>query len=168
MEERGTVSSHLRSANLQDITWLRTAETDPSNLQLIGSFSTEEHQRNLADGDYRYLVLEEDDSPVAFAILRGMRSSGGIVELKRIVATKPGKGYGRRLLKDIITYLFGEDFRKIWLNVFTDNPRAIQVYESLGFTREGLLHEHYIEANGTGRDLYVYGLLNPKRVVQTK
>lgn len=153
----------LRSASQEDISWLRAVETHPSNRLLIGSFSIEAHLRNLADDDYQYFLLEQDKTSVAFAILRGLRTTGGIVELKRIVASESGKGYGRRLLEGAIAHLFESGYRKVWLSVFTDNLRAIQVYESLGFVREGLLNEHYVDADGTGRDLYVYGLVNPAR-----
>ena len=53
------------------------------------------------------------------------------------------KGYGTEAFELLINYLFKEmNIRKILLNVFATNKRAIHVYEKLGFKIEGTLKDH--------------------------
>ena len=44
------------------------------------------------------------------------------------------KGLGRRLLQFVIENLKSTGFRHLWLEVLKDNVKAIQLYESAGFT----------------------------------
>lgn len=58
------------------------------------------------------------------------------------------KGLGTEAFELLINYLFNEmNIRKILLNVFSTNKRAIHVYEKLGFSVEGVLKDH-IYRNG--------------------
>ena len=51
-----------------------------------------------------------------------------------------GKGYGTDANKVLLNYLFNEfNIRKVLLNVFAYNKRAIKSYEKLGFKIEGTL-----------------------------
>ena len=52
-----------------------------------------------------------------------------------VITTKmQNKGYGTEALKRMIGYGFNEGgFRRIYLGVYVDNPRAIHVYEQCGF-----------------------------------
>ena len=47
-------------------------------------------------------------------------------------------GVGRRLLDECVALARSSGLEKIELEVFTDNEGAIQLYESLGFVREGV------------------------------
>jgi RimJ/RimL family protein N-acetyltransferase len=48
------------------------------------------------------------------------------------------RGYGTDALAAIVDFGFGElRLERIWLDVFTDNPRAKRSYEKAGFTLEG-------------------------------
>jgi RimJ/RimL family protein N-acetyltransferase len=51
-----------------------------------------------------------------------------------------GRGYGFDSLRTLLTFGFrGLNLRRIWLRVDADHPRAITLYERLGFMGEGLL-----------------------------
>jgi len=66
------------------------------------------------------------------------------VELDIIIGdgAKMGKGYGTDALKALIKYLFDNfDINKIWVEPRANNPRAVRVYEKIGFQKEGLLRE---------------------------
>lgn len=53
-----------------------------------------------------------------------------------------GKGYGTDALRTLLRLLFGEmNARKVLLNVFDFNARAIACYKGLGFCEEGRLKE---------------------------
>lgn len=58
------------------------------------------------------------------------------------MVAEPGQGAGRFMLNGILEYVFRElKAHRLWLDVFETNARAIHVYESLGFRREGVLRE---------------------------
>jgi putative acetyltransferase len=49
-----------------------------------------------------------------------------------------GKGYGKKICAHMIRKAWQKRFGKIWLNVYSDNPRAIALYRSVGFEVEGI------------------------------
>jgi L-phenylalanine/L-methionine N-acetyltransferase len=53
-----------------------------------------------------------------------------------------GKGYGRRLIREITGKARGENFRRLELSVATINRKAIRVYEQEGFVQEGVLRQY--------------------------
>jgi len=70
-----------------------------------------------------------------------------------------GRGFGKEALKLILDFGFNElNFYRIQLNVISYNKTAINLYESLGFVREGTYRE-FILRDGKRYDLYLYGLL---------
>lgn len=53
-----------------------------------------------------------------------------------------GKGYGTDAMNIILRYAFTElNLRRVTLNVFEYNPRALRSYEKTGFKREGILRQ---------------------------
>ena len=69
------------------------------------------------------------------------------------------KGFGKESTKLMVDYAFATlNLNRIQLHVSTENDRAIDVYEKVGFKREGILREamffenHYV-------DFYVMGML---------
>lgn len=73
--------------------------------------------------------------------------------------THTGKGFGKEALRMLINFGFYElNLHRIQLNVIAYNERAIRLYESLGFVREGAYRE-FVNRGGRRTDLYLYGLL---------
>ena len=74
-------------------------------------------------------------------------------ELDIIIGEKNewGKGYGSDALQIAITYLFEEKAaERIFLVPRADNQRAINVYEKVGFKKEGIIrHMEQFEGNWT-------------------
>lgn len=48
------------------------------------------------------------------------------------------KGYGKKLSGFMIDWAKKNNFKKIWLTVYSDNTKALKLYKSLGFQIEGL------------------------------
>lgn len=48
---------------------------------------------------------------------------------------------------------------RLWLDVFTDNPRAEQVYQSVGFVTEGIKRE-CIKSENNFRSLIIMSILH--------
>ncbi len=70
-----------------------------------------------------------------------------------------GQGYGSEGLALLLDFAFGElNLRRVQLTVFSYNPRAIGVYERLGFQREGVFRE-FLQRDGELYDMLLYGLL---------
>jgi RimJ/RimL family protein N-acetyltransferase len=69
-----------------------------------------------------------------------------------------GKGYGTAAMRKLLEFLFHErNMRKVLLNVFSFNKRAMASYKKLGFVEEGCLREQ-IYRDGKWHDEYVMAL----------
>lgn len=118
--------------------------------------------------------IQDSSSSVAFAI-RPIEDDeiAGYIELDKIswvhgvatvgigigAAEHRGKGYAKEALKLLMELAFNElNLHRLQLNVFNYNERAIMIYESLGFKREGVYRE-YIHRDGRRWDMYLYGIL---------
>ena len=70
------------------------------------------------------------------------------------------KGLGGEASALIIEYYFRDpQIRKIQGSAVSENPRAWQLMESLGYRREGIFREDWVSASGEICDRYQYGLL---------
>jgi diamine N-acetyltransferase len=133
----------LRPASLADLSAMIALERLPESKRFVGQWSEERHRVTLASADARYFVWEREHGDLqGFAILRGLAETSRSIELKRIVVAEPGRGQGRRMLREVIRVAFEElGAHRLFLDVFEDNARARHLYESLGFAYEGTLRE---------------------------
>ncbi len=70
-----------------------------------------------------------------------------------------GHGYGPAALVLLLNWLFNhQGYRRAWLTVQADNPRACRAYEKVGFRREGTLRAHNFH-DAHAHDEHLYGLL---------
>jgi RimJ/RimL family protein N-acetyltransferase len=60
-----------------------------------------------------------------------------------VAASHRGKGIGRMLLAEAVKWSRMSEIRKLELHVFPWNERALRLYESFGFEREGYRKGHY-------------------------
>lgn len=65
------------------------------------------------------------------------------------------QGIGRKLMDTILEWGRRRGLHKIYLKVHSDNDRAIQLYESLGFVEEGRLKNDIIRHDGGYRDTII-------------
>lgn len=133
----------LRPANPGDVPQIAAMERLVEVRDFVGQWSEERHLRTLSGQDVRYFVSESAPGALqAYAILRGIGEASRSIELKRVVVAAPGRGLGRRILKELLRIAF-EDLHahRMFLDVFEDNARARHVYESLGFVYEGIMRE---------------------------
>lgn len=59
-----------------------------------------------------------------------------------------GKGFGRQLTNYMIKSAWESGLARVWLNVYSDNPRALKLYQSLGFEIEGVFKNDELTARG--------------------
>lgn len=140
----------LRHACPQDIPAIADLERLPAYRSFVGNWSLEEHHEKMSGSDCRYLIAEPESGEMAgFAILRGLASPHRSIRLQRIVVAQPEQGVGHFMLTGILDYVFRElKAHRLWLDVFETNQRALHVYESLGFRREGVLREAIFRDGG--------------------
>jgi diamine N-acetyltransferase len=90
-----------------------------------------------------------DERAVGFIIIAGLLNQHGSIELKRIVITDKGKGYGRKTLQAVKRMAFDRlGVHRLWLDVKEKNVRARALYGQEGFRQEGTLRECRKEVNG--------------------
>lgn len=72
-------------------------------------------------------------------------ASSHVADLGLMVAVSHRRrGIGRSLLDTAVRWARGSGVRKLELHVFPWNDPAIRLYESFGFTREGVRRSHYV------------------------
>lgn len=149
----------LRDAGLGDIDWIINLEGQEELKGLICPWTGKQHSHAMQDGDTRYVVAVKEGVMVGFAILAGLQSNNRSIELKRIVMGNPGDGDGRRLIEQLLDWVFGDmRAKRFWLDVFPENKRAREVYRKLGFKEEGTLRD-VLELNGERRSLVIMSML---------
>ena len=134
----------IRPALKGDVEFVLEAEAIPENAEGILPWSREQHLLAMADPDAAYWMVEAetDFRLVGFLILRGLKNPDKSIELKRILITEKGCGFGREALQLAKMMAFNEfGAHRFWLDAFTENETALRLYESEGFVREGLLRE---------------------------
>lgn len=58
------------------------------------------------------------------------------------------RGFGKALVKAMLSWAKRHGYKKVWLTVYSDNPKAIELYKKAGFQIEGVfMHD---EATGRG------------------
>jgi len=129
----------LRPTRPDDLDWVMAAEGHPENRPFVTRYTRALHEECLTHPDLGHLVIESlaDGGMVGYVILAGLAAPRDAVELRRIVVTEKGRGYGRetlRLIAGLALDVLGT--RRLWLDVRANNPRARRLYEEEGFRPE--------------------------------
>jgi RimJ/RimL family protein N-acetyltransferase len=153
----------LRAASAGDLDAIMAIERRPGFERWVGHSSADEHRAMMADANTAYLVGEAEGEVVAFAILRDLNDPHGNRYLKRVAVARPDEGVGGAFLERVAGWAFNHaGAHRFWLDCFSHNARAQRVYEKLGFTRDGVLREAYLGADGVRRDLTMMALTRPQ------
>jgi ribosomal protein S18 acetylase RimI-like enzyme len=108
------------------------------------------------DGSF---VLQDEDSPAGLALL-SVRGERGWCCALGVAAAYRGAGYGRILMERLIEEARQRRVKELWLEVFTQNTAAFQLYQSLGFHIERELTDYAGElARGVGRRAFTGPLI---------
>ncbi len=162
----------LRPVEPSDVPLYHRWRTDAEVAALAGlpaPSSLAQMERRLAEAAenrgkdaYSFLIcLLEDERPIGDVSLFELDLHNGSAELGIFIGEKGewGKGYGTDAVNAIVDFGFGSlRLERIWLNVWTENARAMRAYEKAGFIREGTLrHDRY--EGGRFTDGHVMSLL---------
>ena len=140
---------NLRPTNKEDLPFVIKTEDDAAKGDFVNSEGFSKHETYLANEDIRHLIIESDEKAVGYIILAGLKDKNENIEFRRIVVAKKGKGFGRKALRLAKEMAFEElKAHRFWLDVVDFNERAKNLYETEGFTKEGVWRECYKEKNG--------------------
>ena len=107
--------------------------------QFVGRWDEDRHRAAFADGRHVYFIGQMGGEPVGFVIVRDWAASERVSLIKRIAVCRPGQGYGRVLLTQVVDAIFKQtNAWRVWLGVFPENLRARRAYEAVGFKAEGV------------------------------
>lgn len=162
---------YLRAFTPDDADVLLAGANEPQSAMLTGTqhtFTREQIeayiQRNLAPGEDRAAFVFADlvdDRAVGEVVINEIDTINRSANI-RITIFDPAdwnKGYGTDAMRQMVNYGFEMlKLHRIELGVFDFNPRALRVYEKIGFQREGLLRE-VLNWNGTYHNLIVMSIL---------
>jgi RimJ/RimL family protein N-acetyltransferase len=93
------------------------------------------------------ICVADDDRAIGEVMLADIDRRNGSAQLGIFIgeAVEWGKGYGTDAVNAIVDFGFAEmRMERVWLNVWTENPRAQRAYEKAGFVHEGTVrHDRY-------------------------
>jgi diamine N-acetyltransferase len=141
----------LRPTMLSDLDFVISVEQDPANRPFITPCDRTQHEGAVRFPDFRHFIIEAgaDYASAGFVILQGCRNPHRSVELKRIVLQPKGQGLGRLCVRLLMQMAFRDlGAHRFWLDVRSQNPRALQLYRSEGFVEEGRLRDSVSTADG--------------------
>ncbi len=138
----------LRPTTTDDLDFVFEAESAPANRRFVIPWSREQHKAALEDSNLQHWIVSSD-RPLGYCILAGIDSPNQSYEMRRIVITDKGQGFGRRAIKLTTEYIFDElEAHRFWVEVKDFDVRTLHLYRSLGFVEEGKLRESYKSAKG--------------------
>lgn len=156
----------LSKTQNHELDFVINAERHPDNCNYVYQWSQAEHLQALSNPDQAHYIIKLADTGeiVGYVILDEVQNSSHSINLRRLVVTKKGLGIGAQALKAIQQIAFTElNAHRLWLDVFTDNQTAYQLYKKVGFIEEGKLRESYLR-NGAYASQYIMAILKSEYV----
>lgn len=127
----------LRNTKIEDLSFILEAESFASRTALVNKWTRDKHISTIHSGDWDHLIIEGECS---LGYLIGKRDCDNY-ELMRIVITKPGKGYGKTAIRELLQRKFDQKIHRFWLDVRLHNEYAIGLYKKMGFKEEAVLRD---------------------------
>lgn len=123
-----------------------SALNTPENMELYCGkvFSPAFFDEDFRQDNVRYLLAYEGHQLAAYAKLVLASATPGVasqvgVEIARFYLDTPyqGKGLGQEFMEYCLWWAKEQGFRRVWLGVWPQNPRAVRFYEKIGFEKIG-------------------------------
>jgi len=116
---------------------------------------------NSRDRNVRLAIIDEDEEFVGCAYLLDISWVHRAAEFAIMIGAKDrwGRGLGRKAIGAALSHAFDDlQLNRVWLHVNHSNARALHLYESVGFRREGTLRNAVFK-NGQYWDVEVMAIL---------
>lgn len=155
-----------RGAVYDDIEYVMRLERAEGNRDFVFQNTYEEHKSNIDSTENMLFIVQDIESSEKSAfILCSYKRPYDSFELRRIVIETKCKGTGSELISALIKYAFEVvKANRFWLDVFTDNERAVHLYNKLGMVHEGTLRQSYKDYSGKYRDQMIFSILKNEYV----
>lgn len=146
-----------------DTKFLRLMDSDPArpySIKALQEWLEKELEKDQPDEVYFMIRSLKDDRLLGDVGLDGIQWNHGDTFMGIGLDNRDdwGKGYGSDALQLILNYAFNElNLFRVSLNVFEYNPRAIHVYEKVGFVHEGRLRR-CLNRDGRRWDMLYMGI----------
>jgi ribosomal protein S18 acetylase RimI-like enzyme len=101
---------------------------------------SDDEVRDDLQADDSILFWEHEGAPVGFVWVRRPKRYVADLEPVGVIPAYQGQGFGRKLLAASLDFLAREGIGKVRLGVWSENQRAIALYQSFGFRQTG---SHY-------------------------
>jgi len=99
---------------------------------------------DLISKNVKYVYEEDDKSIGMFKLIPLTYRCSHIAYLGGVAidTNYSGKGYGSKMIKEIIGYAKQEGFLRVELSASVENTKALHLYEKCGFVKEGILRKY--------------------------
>jgi RimJ/RimL family protein N-acetyltransferase len=147
-----------------DTEYLRLLDAEPSNrfsVKMLVEWIQKDQEKTPPPFYYFAIRSLEDDRLIGFTALDGDSFPNGDAFVGIGIGEREfwGRGYGTDAMKVILRYAFQElNLRRVSLDTFEYNPRAIHSYEKAGFVHEGRARR-FLLREGRRWDLIFMGIL---------
>lgn len=161
----------LRDSSFEDCRYFAEWETDPNVTEFFtinDGRDYEEITREFfeREGDSTQkqftICLKETDEPIGRIYISSINDHYDSLDISRIYiadTNNRGKGYGKEALLLALKWAFEEmKVERVTLDHFTKNKIAANLYEQVGFKREGVMR-HGGKKNGEYVDLHLMSIL---------
>ena len=151
----------LRRAEPSDVDYIMQLQYAPENLKFIVP-----HDKNFqlkvaqSDGSETMNIIVEEIAtaePVGYFLIQIDEFE---IEWRHIIIGKKGVGYGREGFRLLMKWSFEvKKFHRAWLDCKDYNTVALNLYESCGMIREGVMRETLL-TDGVYENLVILGILD--------
>ena len=120
---------------------------------------------NFTDSNSQVMLIKENEDTELVGFIVGVagnfiRNKHSLYCVLGVVNKYQGKGIGRSLLTGLEEWANNHGIHRIELTVMEHNLKAIKLYESFGFIREGIKRDSICIAGEYINELYMSKLLN--------
>ncbi len=130
------------------------------NMESVLCFIRESDVELIDGNDIHYAIADENDEYLGTISLKGVNLTDKKAEYAISLRRRAqGKGIASAATREILRLAFEEyGLERIYLNVLSENERAIHLYEQIGFVYEGAFRNHLL-LKGKYKTLKWYGML---------
>lgn len=159
----------FRQAEEADLDYIMAVEHNPIDAQFVIPYDVDVHRAMLNGDNTKHFIVEtHEGEAVGFVIVSGLENPYRELEFMRIMVAKQGAGYGKETVGLLLKWGFEiKKAHRAWLDCKPHNARALHVYETSGFVREGLIRETIQAEDGTYEDLVILGILDREYFAQS-
>ena len=106
----------------------------------------------LLDNESKYVFMDESGTPIGMFKLFPLTYRASHIAYLGGLAIHPayaGKGFGLKMMQEIIDLASQQNYKRIELSAATENLGAIKLYKKVGFEEEGIMRKYtYLKREG--------------------